>query len=62
MTEITVRNRRYSIHPSCLQDLRNEYQYDICYGAVEDMGFQSWLDRYATEEVLSKYGAKEIIC
>lgn len=42
-----------------LHDLKNEYQYDICYGAVEDMGFQSWLDRYATEEVLAKYGARE---
>lgn len=60
MKTITVRDRKYAIDESCLHDLKQEFAYDICYGAVEDMDFQTWLDRHATEEVLAKYGAKEI--
>lgn len=57
---ITVRGKDYSMDDSCLQDLKVEYGMDIGYGAVEDMDFTTWLDRYIGPEMLElKYGARE---
>lgn len=59
METIIVNGKTYEIDASCLYELKQEFAYDICYATVEDMDFQTWLDRYATKEVLAKYGAKE---
>lgn len=57
---ITVKGKNYLIHPSCLQDLMNEYRDDVRYGgSSSDESFQEWLDRYANETMLAKYGARK---